>query len=355
MRRLIYSSLDGSGDPELRRNPGGISSATGVVLGRRVQPPAGGCARQGDVLVNDLDFLAFRIGTSAARCSAANGSWARGPLRSRPRRRVLSATVPTVYNDFVNANGTGDRAGPEAARRPVHGDRAVAADGAPQRRRAVHRRGRRRVQLPLQRDRPVPRDRQVDLQRHTSSAAAPRPVRSSSAACAYRWDQWGVGGEARYQSAEALCRRSGFLRQQDRPRRVELHLHHQREVLSAFRRALSFVRSAAKIRTTRQNAVSHRRLPAFVSDADARARMRGLPPLLQQRQLRFHQQRRSAVAAAARQPIDRLHLRRRRERRRLADAGAPVVSGRSHPRVRDRARDLRHTGAPDGVQQRGDH
>ena len=47
--------------------PVGFSSATGLVLDRRLQPAiARMAARPDDVLVNNLDFLAFQISATSA-------------------------------------------------------------------------------------------------------------------------------------------------------------------------------------------------------------------------------------------------------------------------------------------------
>jgi hypothetical protein len=61
----------------------------------------------GDVLVNNLDFLSFRVGDFSGPIFGAEyltglGEYFDGGLGIGFYQR----TVPTVYNDFVNANGT---------------------------------------------------------------------------------------------------------------------------------------------------------------------------------------------------------------------------------------------------------
>ncbi len=134
--------------------PTGNQLSSGTVTGRSTT----------DVLTENSDFLDFNF--RDFRGATVGGEWlvgvgdkfdvglgigvlqqdgAVGLLRLRKRRRLRN------------------RARPESPHRPVHGDGAFPAARASRFVRAVHRRGRRRVHVALQRKRPVSGDRQLDL------------------------------------------------------------------------------------------------------------------------------------------------------------------------------------------------
>ena len=105
--------------------------------------PRGEDARtNNDVLVNDLDFLAFRIGDFSGPLVGADYLVALGDnFDAGLGIGFYQRSVPTVYNDFVNSNGTELvaayarrrlSAGLASAVRPYRGG-AVAADGTSQR------------------------------------------------------------------------------------------------------------------------------------------------------------------------------------------------------------------------------
>ena len=172
--------------------------------------------------------------TSTAPRSAASG-WSASAIASKPGSAsgIYARTVPDRLRRLRQHQRRRDRAGPEAAGRAVHRDRAVPAAGAQQRHRAVHRRRRRRVRLALQRERASSSTtRRLDLPRQLRRQRARRPVRSSSAACAF---PVGALGHRRRDPVSvrrrAICRRRGLRRDEDRSRRVQLPLHGQRQVL----------------------------------------------------------------------------------------------------------------------------
>ncbi len=185
-----------------------------------------------DVLVNNLDFLAFQVSDFSGLIFSGEYLTALGDhFDAGLGVGYYAHTVPTVYNDFVNANGTEIQQDLRLRIVPFTATVRWLPLGHP-RHRAVRRRRRRHFQLPLQRGRAVSRDRRVDLQRqlrrqrHVGRSDHPRR-RSRSCRVLGRGRRTEVSVGGRHAS-----RGSGLFRQQDRSGRVHLYVHHQCQVLS---------------------------------------------------------------------------------------------------------------------------
>ena len=234
MRRLITAGLDDAGGSRIRRDPGGVSPAAGLVFGRRLQPAFGRLPRRRTTCWSTTStFSPSGSATSAVRSFGGEYLTALGDnFDAGLGVGYYQRTVPTVYTDFVNANGTeieqdlklrivpftatvrwlpmGHHNGVE----PYIGAGVGVFNYRYSETRAVPRD--RQLDLPRQLRRQRHRDRAGDSRRR---ARAGRVVGRRRRAALSVGDGQPAGGP-------------GLLRQQDRSRRLHLHVHDQIQILS---------------------------------------------------------------------------------------------------------------------------
>ena len=234
MRRLIPAGLVTLVVLGFVGTPARVSPAAGLVFGRRLQSALGRLPRRRTTCCSTT-WIFSRSDISDFGGPIFGGEYLTGlgdNFDAGSRRRLLPANGADGLQRLRQRERHRDRAGPEAARssrspRPCAGCRwgittASSRTSAPASASFNYHYSETGQFLAT--------DNSIFAGSFSGSGTATGPVILGGVRVPV--GSWGVGGEMRYQSAEGQSAGgSGFLREQDRSRRVYLYLHDQRQVL----------------------------------------------------------------------------------------------------------------------------